>query len=321
MNRERRYREQLAIWRELSAQERAEVREHAANCPECARRLAAYQEQDALLCALPDPIARARFRDLGCHVVPGRQRRAVRAFVPALTLLLLLALGFGAASASADALPGDPLYPVKLHLEAGRRLLTVDPEDQRALDARYAERRRTEAEALVALGRNAEMEIAGTLAGIADDRWMIGGLLVTVPAELCQGQNPAPGEWVQMHVRIVGGEIRALTVGLRPETPSAAPPVPSAAPLDRGSPAPTQPPEGAGGERGDALMPTTPTEHVVSPIPSGTGLATATAPVAPVPEGTGLPAERTGRAPDEGRPHASRTPSAGSTSAQSGHRP
>jgi len=321
MNRERRYREQLAIWRELSAQERAEVREHAANCPECARRLAAYQEQDALLCALPDPIARARFRDLGCHVVPGRQRRAVRAFVPALTLLLLLALGFGAASASADALPGDPLYPVKLHLEAGRRLLTVDPEDQRALDARYAERRRTEAEALVALGRSAEMEIAGTLAGIADDRWMIGGLLVTVPAELWQGQNPAPGEWVQMHVRIVGGEIRALTVGLRPETPSAAPPVPSAAPLDRGSPAPTQPPEGAGGERGDALVPTTPTEHVISPIPSGAGPAATAAPVTPAPEATGSREQREERTPVEGLPQPSLTPSPGRTAAQGGRRP
>ncbi len=57
-----RYEEMLAVYRDLHGPERAEVDEHVRGCPECARRLEAYDAMDRELAALPDAEPSGRLR-------------------------------------------------------------------------------------------------------------------------------------------------------------------------------------------------------------------------------------------------------------------
>lgn len=74
--------------------------------------------------------------------------------MPALAFALLLLIGGGATSFAAEAaLPGDALYPVKIHVNDGvRRALAASAEAEAELDARLTERRLAEARELAAMG-------------------------------------------------------------------------------------------------------------------------------------------------------------------------
>lgn len=76
-----------------------------------------------------------------------------------IAVIVILALGGGTAFAAENALPGSPLYPVKVHInEQVRAAVAVGASADANWDARRAERRLEEAEALAAEGRlNADL--------------------------------------------------------------------------------------------------------------------------------------------------------------------
>jgi hypothetical protein len=83
--------------------------------------------------------------------------------MPALAFALLLLIGAGTTSVAAEsALPGSPLYPVKIHVnEAVRVALAASPEAQARMQTQLVERRLAEARELTTeniLDRDAEIE-------------------------------------------------------------------------------------------------------------------------------------------------------------------
>jgi hypothetical protein len=76
--------------------------------------------------------------------------------MPAMALALLLVIGVGGATsyAAAGALPGDPLYPVKVSIiEPARVLLATTPEEKAAVNVSIALTRAHEAEQLAVKGK------------------------------------------------------------------------------------------------------------------------------------------------------------------------
>lgn len=86
----------------------------------------------------------------------------------ATALLLILFCGAGTSYAAEGALPGDTLYPVKIHVnESVQGALAVSPTSQAAWNAERATRRLEEAETLAAQGRltpGAQAQVQGGLA-------------------------------------------------------------------------------------------------------------------------------------------------------------
>jgi len=219
---ERQHSENLAIWRDLDEIERAGMSEHLAQCPACAEMLAQYEEQDQLLAGLPQMVSRPSFSEVQQRLAARRSPRlAQRAWALALLLVLLLGLGGGAVAASGDALPGDLLYPIKLRVEEAQRILAVDQEARDALEARFAERRRGEAQALLSMGRAAQMDLEGVLSEIRGAVWKVSGLDVIVEPQVWQGDAPALGSQVHVHVSVQAREMRALSVQLAEGMPPA----------------------------------------------------------------------------------------------------
>jgi hypothetical protein len=94
------------------------------------------------------------------HPTQARRPAALR-LAPLLAGLLVVALivaGIGASAASAQALPGDWLYPVKRAQETLTLSLAANPTERAGLHLAYAERRMSEALALVEQKRPAQIE-------------------------------------------------------------------------------------------------------------------------------------------------------------------
>lgn len=217
MRHEKAFLEKLATWRELSQEERSAIREHAADCPPCQERLALYDRQDRLLGALPGMASRVTYADVRGRVAVRRAPFAAqRAWAVAFVLLLFLGLSAGAVAASGDAIPGDLLYPIKMRVEATRLWMASDEADRDELSARFAENRRIEAQALLALNRSAEMDIAGSVTDVRGHNWTLSGLEVTVPREIWQGEPPAVGQRLEMRIEVRAQEMRALKVRFLP---------------------------------------------------------------------------------------------------------
>lgn len=84
---------------------------------------------------------------------PKRQPIPLMRFAPALALVVLLAAGGGASYAAEGAVPGDLLYPVKIHVnESVRSVMVRKPEARAAWEAERMERRLKEAQKLAARG-------------------------------------------------------------------------------------------------------------------------------------------------------------------------
>lgn len=122
-------------------------------------------------------------------VYPGRFR-----FV-ALALVLVLLLGaISAVAASGTALPGEPLYTVKIAIERARLLFTDSPSQRLELQTAYDRERLKEVEILVQSTRSTdnaaqaarpfplEITFAGGLSEIRPGEWQVGGLRVRVPS-------------------------------------------------------------------------------------------------------------------------------------------
>ena len=126
-------------------------------------------------------------------------------------------------TASTDALPGDPLYPVKLAAEQARVLLTVDATMRSALMEERIQKRVSEARAILNQGREvAQMPIAGTIEAIGPQTWKISGLSVVIDAETRIEGEPHLGDGVTGEVRAPGdGRLVALSLRVEPAQPAA----------------------------------------------------------------------------------------------------
>lgn len=91
-----------------------------------------------------------------------QRKLAVQAVLTLLLVVSLLIGSSGVAKASQQALPGDSLYPVKILLENVTLSLASNPAASAELHIRYAQRRLTEIQSLVAVKRYAQISQAVT---------------------------------------------------------------------------------------------------------------------------------------------------------------
>lgn len=222
-------RRQLATYRELSAVERQQVRQHLDACPACAALWEVYQAQDDLLSSLPElrPSAELTSTVLDRTVrsaIPGRatrKTRGVRGFrsraasVAVVGLLVLFVTLGGTIPASAGALPGEILYPVKLATEQVRLALTWDDSARLEYQESLAETRRGEAREIVKLEREAEVRFEGHLEAVDEGVWIIDGLQVEVAPETWGAEAPQVGSVVVVKAQAAGGRLAAEYVGIK----------------------------------------------------------------------------------------------------------
>ena len=109
---------------------------------------------------LPEPTPAPR-QPLAFPVLAGRRRAVSRGAVrwlAAAAAVMLLVLSLSTAALASDALPDEPLYPVKRATEQVRLAVTFNAADRAQLHAMLAELRRREAEAMLARGQAGQAE-------------------------------------------------------------------------------------------------------------------------------------------------------------------
>jgi len=179
----------------------------------------------------------------------GRPALAVVAMAAAVTMMFILSF-----SASASALPGDRLYALKRASERLQVALAGDVEGQAALHDAFNQRRIDEVNALLAAGREAEVDFIGVAEPAGDGAWRIDGVLAQVDDTTQILGDLSPGEHVHVRGRLADGKLRLSTVicldDLPHWTPAMGPPpalttVPTpgaSSPTATTLPAPTDPP-------------------------------------------------------------------------------
>jgi hypothetical protein len=101
-----------------------------------------------------------------------------------LVLLLVLVLGsVTTVAVSAEALPGDPLYGIKLATERTRLLLTENQSQKLKLEQTFDQERVQEVEALIQQARRQEVNFSGGLSQMQGDTWTVGGITVTLTSQ------------------------------------------------------------------------------------------------------------------------------------------
>lgn len=153
---------------------------------------------------------------------------AVLAFIIVGGLLLT-----GIVTASASALPGSPLYPVKLTVEQAQVLLTLDPSAREQLLNEFSQRRVAEAQAVVEKGyRVASLPLEGVIEEMMEDRWLVSGLQVVLRPDSQVIGTPAVGAGVQGRARAPGDGTLILLYAevTAPAQPQSDPVMPSASP-------------------------------------------------------------------------------------------
>ncbi len=178
--------------------------------------------------------------------------------VAVIFLLVVTFFGVGGATLTlaSDALPGDPLYPVKLAAERAQVAITLDDGARVQLLETLDQRRRQEVDAVVGAGRQIEVQFPGTIESMLDGVWTISGMAVPIfvpgdaevigmPAAgrqvLVTGYSDGQGRLIVRRVIVFGGDgdgappptatatntatpARAIVVPVRPpDTPTAKP--------------------------------------------------------------------------------------------------
>jgi len=112
--------------------------------------------------------------------------------------IALVIVGGVAVTASASALPGDPLYGVKRTVENALLSISSDPA---TLAAQFERERVDEVVALLAAGREAEVEFSGVIESIQPNVWVVSGVPVAITFK-----EPAPlsGPWIVRPERSLG---------------------------------------------------------------------------------------------------------------------
>lgn len=145
------------------------------------------------------PPAPAQSRSLGRFLSEAQQARqnprrkpwfsAMRLVYSLAILLIVLFIATGSAVAvSAHALPGQPLYSVKLATENTRLMLATDPRQRLDLEQSFDQERADEVEQLIHLSRSVSVNLTGTVSKINAQEWAVSGIHVLLPA----GANIAP---------------------------------------------------------------------------------------------------------------------------------
>jgi hypothetical protein len=191
--------------------------------------------------------SRQAFLKQGAALRQASQRRTKLGFVPRLATMFaafsvaFAVFGGGAVAASGSALPGDPLYGLKLTVENARLTFTVDTAARTALQAQFDQQRRREANALLDAGRETEVQFSGPIESIQPDAWVIGGLVVRIDANTQINGRPQIDRLANVRGLTGRTGLRALVITLE-QTAEPTPEVPTATPEPTDTPAPTATP-------------------------------------------------------------------------------
>lgn len=141
----------------------------------------------------------------------GRPMLALR--VAMLLLIILIAGSAFTITASADSLPGDALYPVKRSWENTRLALTFSEPSRQALESRFAQHRREEVQAVLALRRPVTVEFEGRLQATGDVVWLVDGLSVEIGEGTIMRGAIAVGQEIFVRAQVQpDGKLAALQI-------------------------------------------------------------------------------------------------------------
>ena len=124
------------------------------------------------------------------------------ATVPAVLLLVTIGLGL-TGLASVQALPGQPLYPVKLAAERFTLSLPASASQRLAREETYDIRRNEEVETLMHQQREQEVYFTGYLSRGEDLAWRVDHMVVEVPADLVESLTSKLGRYVYVHADLM----------------------------------------------------------------------------------------------------------------------
>jgi len=166
-----------------------------------------------------------------------------------------------AVTTSASAVPGDPLYGVKRAVESV--LLSISS-DRVTLAAQFEQERIDEVEALLAAGREAEVEFGGIVESIQPNAWVVSGVPVALDGNTAVEGDPQVGRRARVRGRTIDGLLIATSIAVEPGAEPSPEPTVEPQPESSATPTPRQ-------------TPTPGATHTPSPSPSPTSTRTPTA--------------------------------------------
>lgn len=185
--------------------------------------------------------------------------RLWRGLVPVMGVATALLLGVLLLANAA--IPGEPLYGVKLQLEDWRLSLARDPETIQALTTEWEARRLAEVQQLLAADLQADVVFGDDIASIASDHWMLkNGIRLNITDQTVIVGKPEIGAYLHIEGRTVNGAVEAglIHVGEHHSDLLDATPVPA-----------TETPTPTTEEKPDPTITLTPTP-IISPSPTVT---------------------------------------------------
>ena len=223
----------------------------------------------------------------------------------AMAALLAVVLVFGLSTtsvitAAASALPGDPLYQVKLAGEQVQLLLARDDSARQAVEHELANRRIQEAQTITQLRRPVtSLTIGGQLEAMRDAEWQVAGLKIGITPQTRINGEAEVGAQVSGTVQAPGDgtlialELNVQSTGRQSAAPVATdtPPPTATAPPPTLTPTAMQPTVTPTNERRAIMLPTETT------APTGTPIPTSTATTAPTATRTRTPSPTAGPTP------------------------
>ena len=123
----------------------------------------------------------------------------------------------GVITAAASALPGEPLYQVKLASEQVQLLLARDESARQVVEQAIADRRIQEAQTITQLRRPVtSMTIGGLLEAVSDAEWQVAGLKIGITPQTRISGEPEVGAQVSGTVQAPGdGTLIALELNVQ----------------------------------------------------------------------------------------------------------
>ncbi len=141
--------------------------------------------------------------------------------------IVAVVLGTGAVAASSSALPGDPLYGVKRTVENIQLGTTASASARAALQQEFDQRRRDEANELLTVGRESEVEFTGPIKDLQPNAWIVDGLVVEVNANTTIIGTPQIDRLAEVKGITGPGGLRATAILIETPSEGEATPTPS----------------------------------------------------------------------------------------------
>ncbi|GAB4149974.1 MAG: hypothetical protein Fur0021_11800 [Candidatus Promineifilaceae bacterium] len=138
-------------------------------------------------------------------------QRLWRALVPVMGVAAALLVGVLLLANAA--IPGEPLYGVKLQLEDWRLSLARDPETIQTLTKQWEARRLAEVQQLLAAGLEADVVFGDNIATIASDHWMLkNGIRLNINNQTVIIGEPEVGVYLHIEGRTLNGAVEARLI-------------------------------------------------------------------------------------------------------------